>query len=65
MAVQIDIFGNDVKPKPKKELKDYELRLYYRGNYAGTRTIKAYSRRQAIFLFYKDKYNRQYEVGNN
>jgi hypothetical protein len=49
VPVQIDIFGNDVEPK--------KLRLYRVYGYVsytlGYKDIKAYSEKQAVYLFRK------------
>ena len=64
-AVQLDIFGNEVQPKAKKEPDWYVLHLYHKDTYCGTRQIKAYSEKQAIFLFYnEDETNKQYRVSD-
>ena len=60
-AVQLDIYGNDVLPVDKR--KTYRLELYYGDSYAGSKEIKAYSVKQAKFLFYNaSRTNRQYDI---
>lgn len=53
MAIQIDIFGNDVQPKSNKN--KYEVH-YERNNSHSYETVEAVSEKQAIF-FIKQKFN--------
>lgn len=65
MYEQLSIPGIE-QSKPKKKREPHVLELYYNGHWVGTKTIMAYSRKQAIYLFYNEnKSNRQYEIGNN
>ena len=58
-AVQLDIFGNDVVDDKRKT---YRIVVYYKDSYAGCKEIKAYSEKQARYLFHQDKANKQYKI---
>lgn len=60
---QLDLFGNEHDVPCKKELKTFILALNYKGRFCCIKEVKAYSEKQAVYLFFKeDKTNRQYQV---